>query len=167
MSDELNIDIDHEMYLKFEDYRYNAIAEGARPMGYSAWAESAMAQNYKMLLEARELAPAQPATADAGALVASDFDELLTNLSGQLNSTAISILRTYFAGEHAMRTRAEAKLAAAEARADAALAFYALMVNIDVLGDIADDLANDETWEVWGELAHLREVLGDGLQANG
>lgn len=53
----------------------------------------------------------------------------------------------------------EAQLAATEARLQAAVAFYALMVNIDVLGDIADSLANEETWEVWGELAHLTEVL--------
>jgi hypothetical protein len=83
-----------------------------------------------------ELAPQEPAPVSAAGeeadAVMSDFDELLANLSGQLNSTVISILRTYFAGEHSMRTRAETKLAAAEALA---------AVNAGLLANAQSELA--------------------------
>lgn len=51
------LDIDHEMYLKFEDYRYNARAEGARPMEFAAWKSTPIAQSYLKRLEAPATEP--------------------------------------------------------------------------------------------------------------
>lgn len=66
-------------------------------------------------------APApQPDAGEVASTVMSDFDELLNNLSGTLNSTVLSILRTYFAAEHGMRLGTEAQLAETRARLAAA-----------------------------------------------
>lgn len=61
-------DVEHEIYLAYENYRYNAVAEGANPMSFASWRGTTMGK--RIIAEKYAQQPATGGGADAYATYA-------------------------------------------------------------------------------------------------